>query len=66
MVTLIMLCIEFYETIAEDMANAPAAHKAELNNLAEARILLSYGLRYPDNIMRKQDKENYAATGDWY
>jgi hypothetical protein len=66
MVTLIMLCAEPYKTIAEGMANAAAAHKAEFNNLTEARVSLSYGLTYPDNIMRKQDKEKYAATGGWY
>ena len=66
MVTLIMLCAEPYETIAEGMANAAAAHKAEFNDLTEARISLSYGLTYPDNIMRKQDKEKYAATGGWF
>jgi len=66
MVTLIMLCAEPYETIAEGMANAAAAHKAEFNDLTEACILLLYGLTYPDNIMRKQDKEKYAATGGWY
>ena len=66
MVTLIMLCAEPYETIAEGMTNAAAAHKAEFNDLMEAWILLSYGLTYPDNIMRKQDKEKYAATGGWF
>jgi len=66
MVTLIMLCAEPYETIAEGIANAAAAHKAEFNDLTEARISLSYGLTYPDNIMRKQDKEKYAATGGWF
>jgi hypothetical protein len=66
MVTLIMLCAEPYETIAEAMANAAAAHKTEFNDLTEARILLSYGLTYPDNIMHKQDKEKYAATGGWF
>ena len=66
MVTLIMLCAEPYKTIAEGMANAAAAHKAKFNDLAEARISLSYGLTYPDNIMRKQDKEKYVATGGWF
>ena len=66
MVTLIMLCAEPYDTIAEGMATAAAAHKAEYNSLTEARISLSYGLTYPENIMRKQDKEKYAATGGWY
>jgi hypothetical protein len=66
MVTLIMLCAEPYDTIAEGMATATTAHKAEYNSLTEARILLLYGLTYPENIMRKQDKEKYAATGGWY
>jgi hypothetical protein len=66
MVTLIMLCAEPYDTIAEGMAIAAAAHKAEYNSLTEARISLSYGLTYPENIMPKQDKEKYAATGGWY
>ncbi len=66
MVTLIMLCAEPYKTIAEGMANAAAAHIAEFNDLTEAWILLSYGLTYPDNIIRKQDKEKYAATGGWF
>jgi hypothetical protein len=66
MVTFIMLCAEPYNTIAEGMATAAAAHKAKYNSLMEAHILLSYGLTYPKNIMRKQDKEKYAATGDWY
>jgi hypothetical protein len=36
MVTLIMLCAEAYETIAEGMAMAAAAHKAEYNSLTKA------------------------------
>ncbi len=44
MVTLIMLCAEPYDTIAEGMASAAAAHKAEYNSLTEAHISLSYGL----------------------
>jgi hypothetical protein len=36
MVTLIMLCTEANKTIAEGMATAAAAHKAEYNSLAEA------------------------------
>jgi hypothetical protein len=43
MVTLIMLCAEAYKTIAEGMATAAAAHKAEYNSLTEARISLSNG-----------------------
>jgi hypothetical protein len=57
MVTLIMLCANPYETIADGMAMAAAAHKAEYNSLTEARILLSYGLTYPENLMKKYDKE---------
>jgi hypothetical protein len=63
MVTLIMLYAEPYDTIAEGMASAAASHKAEYNSLTETRISLLYGLTYPENIMRKQDKEKYAATG---
>jgi hypothetical protein len=48
------------------MASAAAAHKAEYNSLTEAHISLSYGLTYPKNIMRKQDKEKYAAMEGWY
>jgi hypothetical protein len=66
MVTLIMLCAEPYDTTAEGMATAAAAHKAEYNSLTEACISLSYGLTYPENIMCKQDKEKYAATGGCY
>jgi hypothetical protein len=66
MVTLIMLCSEPYETIAEEVAIAVAAHKAEYNNLTEAHILFLYGSPYPENIMRKQEKEKYAATGGEY
>ena len=51
MVTLIMLCAEAYKTIAEGMATAAAAHKAEYNSLTEARISLSNGLTYPENLM---------------
>ena len=66
MVTLIMLCSEPYDTIAEGIATAAEAHKAEYNSLTEACISLSYGLTYPENIMCKQDKEKYAATGGCY
>ncbi len=66
MVTLIMLCAEPYDTIAEGMAMAAAAHKAEYNSLTEDRISLLYRLTHPENIMRKQDKEKYAAIGGWY
>ena len=45
---------------------AAAAHKAEYNSLTEARISLSYGLTYPENIMKKMDKQKHAATGGWY
>ena len=51
MVTLIMLCAEAYKTIAEGMATAAAAHKAEYNSLTEARISLSNGLTYLENLM---------------
>jgi hypothetical protein len=66
MVTLIMLCAEPYNMIAEGMATAVVAHKAEYNILMEAHISLLYGLAYSKNIMRKQDKEKYAATGGWF
>jgi hypothetical protein len=66
MVTLIMLCAKPYNTIAEGMATAAAAHKAEYNSLTKACILLLYGLTYPENIMPKQDKEKCVATGGWY
>ncbi len=56
MVTLVMLCTKAYDTIADGMATATAAHKAEYNSLTEARISLSYGLTYPENIMKKMDK----------
>ena len=45
---------------------AAAAHKAEYNSLTKARISLSYGLTYPENIMKKMDKQKHAATGGWY
>ncbi len=66
MVTLIMLSAEAYETIAEGMATAAAAHKAEYNSLTEARISLSYGLTYPENLMKKQDKQKHVLTGGWF
>ncbi len=44
---------------------AVAAHKAEYNSLMEAHISLSYGLTYPENLMKKYDKEKHAATGGW-
>ena len=66
MITLLMLCADPYETIAKGMATAAAAHKAEYNSLTEARISLSYGLTYPENLMKKHDKEKYAATGGWF
>jgi hypothetical protein len=66
MVTLVMLCAEAYDTIAKRMAMAAEAHKAEYNSLTEARISLSYGLTYPENIMKKIDKQKHAATGGWY
>jgi hypothetical protein len=66
MVTLVMLCADPYQTIAEGIVNAPAAHKAEYNSLTEARVSLSYGLTYPENLMKKYEKEKYAATGGWY
>ncbi len=65
-VTLVMLAVDPYETIAQGMANAAAAYKAEFNSLTEARISLSYGLTYPENLMKKHDKEKYAATGGWF
>ncbi len=66
MVTLIMLCAEEYETIAEGMAMATATHKAEYNSLTEACISLSYRLTYPKNLMKKQDKQKHVATGGWF
>jgi hypothetical protein len=66
MVTLVMLCADSYKTIAEGMATAAAAHKAEYNSLTEACISLSYRLTYPENLMKKYDKEKHAATGGWF
>ena len=66
MVTLLMLCADPYQTIAEGMTYAAGAHKAEFNDFTEARVSLSYGLTYPENIMKKHDKEKYAATGGWF
>ena len=65
-VTLVMLAADPYKTIAQGMANAAAAYKAEFNSLTEARTSLSYGLTYPENLMKKHDKEKYAATGGWF
>jgi hypothetical protein len=65
-VTLVMLAADPYETMAQGMANAAAAYKAEFNSLTEARISLSYGLTYLENLMKKHDKEKYAATGGWF
>ena len=48
------------------MATAAAAHKAEYNSLTEACISLSYGLTYPENPMKKQDKQKHVATAGWY
>ena len=66
MITLLMLCADPYQTIAEGMTYAAGAHKAEFNDFTEARVSLSYGLTYPENIMKKHDKEKYAATGGWF
>jgi hypothetical protein len=66
MVTLAMRCADPYQTIAEGMANAASAYKAEYNGFTEARISLSYGLTYPENVIKKQEKEKYAAMGGWY
>jgi hypothetical protein len=66
MVTLIMLCVEAYKTIPGGMATAAAAHKAEYNILTEAHISLSYGLTYPENLMKKQDKQKHVAIGGWF
>ena len=65
-VTLLMLAADPYETIAQGTANVAAAYKAEFNSLTEAPISLSYGLTYPENLMKKHDKEKYAATGGWF
>ena len=66
LVTLVMLAADPYKMIAQGMANAAAAYKAEFNSLTEARISLSYGLTYPENLMKKHDKEKYAAAGGWF
>ncbi len=66
MVTLIMLSAKAYETIAEGMATAAAAYKAEYNSLTEAQIFLSYELTYPENMMKKMDKQKHVATGGWF
>ncbi len=66
MVTLVMLCANPFETIAKGMAMAAAAHKAEYNSLTKAQISLSFGLTYPDNLMKKSNNETHAATGGWF
>jgi hypothetical protein len=66
MVTLVMLCAEPYETIAEGMATVAAAHKVEYNSLTEARISLSYGLTYPREPHEETDKQKHAATRGWF
>ena len=38
----------------------------KFNSLLEARISLSYGLTYPENLMKKQDKQKHVATGGWF
>ncbi len=66
MVTLVMLCSEAYETIAEGMLNAALAFKADYNSLTEACIAFSYGLTYLENLIKKQDKQKHVATGGWF
>jgi hypothetical protein len=66
MVTFIMLSAEAYETIAEGMAMGAAAHKSEYTRLTKARISLSFGLTYPENLMKKQDKQKHVAIGGWF
>jgi hypothetical protein len=66
MVTLVMLCANPYKTIAEGMAMVAAAHKVEYNSLTKAQISLSYGLIYPEYLMKKSDKEKHTATGGWF
>jgi hypothetical protein len=63
MVTVVMLCANPYKTIAEGMATVAVAHKAEYNSLTKVQISLSYGLTYPENLMKEWDKEKHAATG---
>ncbi len=58
-----MLCVEPYNAIA---ATAAVAHKADYNSLTDSHISLPNGLTYPKNILRKHDKEKYAATGGWF
>ena len=53
-----MLCADPYETITKGMAMAAAAHKVDYNSLTEARISLSYGLTYPENLMKKSNKKS--------
>jgi hypothetical protein len=60
MVALLMLCADPYKTIAEGMATAAAAHKAEYNSLTEAQISLFYSLTFPKNLMKKHDKEKHV------
>jgi hypothetical protein len=48
------------------MATAAAAHKAKYNSLTKAQISLSYGLTYPETLMRKMDKQKHVATGGWF
>jgi hypothetical protein len=66
MVTLLMLCADPYKTIVEGMAMAAAAHKVEYNSLTEAQISLSCSLTYPENLMKKHDKEKHVATRGWF
>ncbi len=66
MVTLIMLSAKAHETIAEEMAMAAVAHKVEYNSLTKAQISLPYGLTYPENLMKKMDKQKHVATGGWF
>ena len=48
------------------MLNAASAFKADYNSLTEARIAFSYGLTYPENLIKKQDKQKRVATGGWF
>ena len=66
MVTLIMLCADPYKTITKGMVMAAAAHKAEANSLMEAWISLSYRLTYPENLIKKSNKERRTAMGGWF
>ena len=66
MLVLVILTQDPYEDVAGGMATEAAAYKAQYNDMLEARISISHGLTFPDNLVARSSKAEASLTEGWF